>query len=111
MIDVPGTPEAGGLPPMPWVNVLANPSFGTLVTERGAAHTWSRNSREHRLTPWSNDPILDPHGEALYVRDEDAGAFWSPQPGPAPGGSALRGAPRLRQRRAGATAATTSIRR
>jgi cellobiose phosphorylase len=87
VIDVPGTPEAGGLPPMPWVNVLANPSFGTLVSERGAAHTWSRNSREHRLTPWSNDPILDPHGEALWVRDEDACAFWSPQPGPTPGGA------------------------
>ena len=87
VIDVPGTPEAGGLPPMPWVNVLANPRFGTLVSERGAAHTWSRNSREHRLTPWSNDPILDPHGEALWVRDEDARAFWSPQPGPTPGGA------------------------
>ena len=87
VIDVPGTPDAGGLPPMPWVNVLANPSFGTLVSERGAAHTWSRNSREHRLTPWSNDPILDPHGEALWVRDEDARAFWSPQPGPTPGGA------------------------
>jgi cyclic beta-1,2-glucan synthetase len=87
VIDVTGAPEAGGLPPMPWVNVLANPSFGTLVSERGAAHTWSRNSREHRLTPWSNDPILDPHGEALWVRDEDACGFWSPQPGPTPDGT------------------------
>ena len=73
------------LPPMPWVNVLANPEFGTIVSERGAATTWRGNSREHRLTPWSNDPILDPHGEALWVRDEDTGAFWSPQPGPTPG--------------------------
>lgn len=75
------------LPPMPWVNVLATPRFGTLVSERGAATTWSRNSREHRLTPWSNDPALDPHGEALWLRDEDAGLFWSPQPGPTPGGA------------------------
>jgi cyclic beta-1,2-glucan synthetase len=79
-------PPDGGLPPLPWVNVLANPEFGALVSERGAAHTWSRNSREHRLTPWSDDPVLDPHGEALWVRDEAAGAFWSPQPGPTPGG-------------------------
>jgi cyclic beta-1,2-glucan synthetase len=82
---------AGGAaagPPLPWVNVIANPGFGTLVSERGAAHTWSRNSREHRLTPWSNDPLEDPHGEALWLRDEDAGAFWSPQPGPTPGGGA-----------------------
>jgi cellobiose phosphorylase len=76
-----------GLPPMPWVNVLANPRFGALVSERGAAHTWSRNSREHRLTPWSNDPIEDPHGEALWLRDEEAGVFWSPQPGPTPDGA------------------------
>jgi cyclic beta-1,2-glucan synthetase len=77
--------DANGPPPLPWVNVLANPDFGALVSERGAAHTWSRNSRLHRLTPWSNDPIADPHGEALWIRDEEAGVFWSPQPGPTPG--------------------------
>jgi len=80
-----GAGSAGPLlPPMPWVNVIANPGFGTLVSERGAANTWSRNSREHRVTPWSNDPVGDPHGEALFVRDEAAGVYWSPQPGPAP---------------------------
>ena len=52
-------------PPMPWVNVIANPRFGTLVSESGAGFTWGGNSREHRLTPWSNDPLLGPHGEAL----------------------------------------------
>jgi N,N'-diacetylchitobiose phosphorylase len=85
VIRVPA--DAGGprLPPMPWVNVIANPTFGTLVSERGAAHTWSGNSREHRLTPWSNDPIADPHGEALWIRERDA--LWSPQPGPTPGGA------------------------
>ena len=77
---------AGGLgrPPAPWINVLANEDFGTLVSETGAGCTWSRNSREHRLTPWYNDPVLDPHGEALYLRDEDSGELWSPLPGPAP---------------------------
>jgi cyclic beta-1,2-glucan synthetase len=72
------------LPPMPWINVIANETFGFLVSESGAGYTWSRNSRENRLTPWYNDPIADPHGEALYIRDEDAGVFWSPLPGPAP---------------------------
>src|SRR5207253_939542 len=52
------------------------------VSESGAGTTWSRNSRLNRLTPWSNDPIVDPYGEALYVRDEEAGVFWSPLPGP-----------------------------
>ncbi len=74
-------------PPMPWTNVLANESFGCLVSESGAACTWSRNSREHRITPWTNDPVSDPHGEALYLRDEEAGVFWSPTPGPVPDGA------------------------
>jgi len=74
-------------PPMPWVNVIANPRFGFLVSESGAGCSWSRNSHEHRLTPWYNDPVVDPHGEAVYVRDEEAGVFWSPLPGPVPGGA------------------------
>ncbi|HRZ05795.1 MAG TPA: glycosyl transferase [Candidatus Competibacteraceae bacterium] len=78
-------PDASGrlkLPPQPWVNVIANPQFGFLASETGAGSTWSQNSRENRLTPWYNDPVLDPHGEALYLRDEDDGAFWSLTPGP-----------------------------
>jgi cyclic beta-1,2-glucan synthetase len=71
-------------PPLPWVNVVANLRFGFLASETGAGYTWSRNSRENRLTPWYNDPVLDPHGEALYLRDEDDGTFWSPLPGPVP---------------------------
>ncbi|MGE0388043.1 MAG: glycosyl transferase [Gammaproteobacteria bacterium] len=80
-------PDADGvlrLPPMPWVNVIANPGFGTLVSETGAGCTWSTNSRTNRLTPHANDPILDPHHEALYLRDETSGDFWSPLPGPVP---------------------------
>jgi N,N'-diacetylchitobiose phosphorylase len=69
-------------PPLPWTHVAANPAFGFIVSESGAGATWSGNSRENRLTPWYNDPVSDPHGEALYLRDEDAGTFWSPTPGP-----------------------------
>jgi N,N'-diacetylchitobiose phosphorylase len=72
-------------PPLPWTSVVANEEAGFLVSESGAGYTWSANSRENRLTPWSNDPVADPHGEALYLRDEEAGVFWSPTPGPAPG--------------------------
>jgi cyclic beta-1,2-glucan synthetase len=72
------------LPPMPWTNVIANPRFGCMLSETGAGYTWSRNSQANRLTPWSNDPVCDPHGEALYLRDEDSGQFWSPLPGPSP---------------------------
>src|SRR6185436_9686853 len=70
--------------PMPWVNVIANPRFGTIVTASGAAHTWSENSRENRLTSFANDPIVDPTAEALFIRDDDSGDVWSPTPGPMP---------------------------
>ncbi len=68
--------------PAPWVNVIANPDFGCLVSESGAGFTWSLNSGENRLTPWANDPVADPAGEALYLRDEETGTIWSPTPSP-----------------------------
>jgi cyclic beta-1,2-glucan synthetase len=73
-----------GLPPRPWVNVIANERFGFLFSETGAGCTWSVNSREHRITPWVNDPLIDPHDAALYLRDDETGESWSPLPGPAP---------------------------
>jgi cellobiose phosphorylase len=71
--------------PMPWVNVIANPNFGCVVSESGSGYTWCENAHEYRLTPWSNDPVSDPAGEVIYVRDEETGEFWSTTPGPAPG--------------------------
>jgi cellobiose phosphorylase len=71
--------------PAPWVNVLANARFGTVVSESGAAYTWSENAHEFRLTPWSNDPVTDATGEACYLRDEETGVYWSPTPQPARG--------------------------
>ena len=68
--------------PLPWANVIANPSFGTIVTASGSGHTWSANSRENRLTSFANDPIVDPTAEALFVRDDDSGDAWTPTPGP-----------------------------
>jgi len=64
--------------PMPWVNILANPYFGTLVSECGQGYTWVENAHEFRLTPWDNDPVKDSGGEAFYLRDEATGVFWSP---------------------------------
>lgn len=75
----------GATTPAPWVNVLANEHFGTLVSERGSAYTWLENSHEYRLTPWGNDPLSDGSGEAFWIRDEDTGRFWSPTHGPAGG--------------------------
>ncbi|WP_084813680.1 GH36-type glycosyl hydrolase domain-containing protein [Desulfogranum japonicum] len=68
--------------PAPWVNVMSNANFGTLVSESGAGFTWFGNSQRNRLTNWSNDPVLDPASEALYIRDEETGEFWSPTAAP-----------------------------
>ncbi|MDH4084793.1 MAG: hypothetical protein OEU99_14705 [Nitrospira sp.] len=64
--------------PRPWINVIANPSFGFLVSESGSGFTWSLNSHENQLTPWSNDPVTDPSGEVLYIRDDHSQEVWSP---------------------------------
>lgn len=71
--------------PAPWVNILANPQFGTVISESGLAYTWNENAHEFRLTPWSNDPVSDSRGEAFYIRDEERGNFWSPTPQPCGG--------------------------
>ena len=64
--------------PAPWINVIANPGFGFQVSTEGGGYTWSVNSRENQLTPWSNDPVSDRPGEAFYLRDDDSGDLWCP---------------------------------
>jgi cyclic beta-1,2-glucan synthetase len=75
--------QPGDETPAPWINVIANPSFGFLVSESGAGFTWAENSGENRLTTWRNDPVSDAPSEALYLRDEETGIVWSPAPLPA----------------------------
>jgi cellobiose phosphorylase len=79
------TLRPGETTPAPWVNVIGNPGFGTLVSESGGAYTWSENCHEFRLTPWYNDAVTDLSGEAFYLRDEQSGQVWSPTPLPSPG--------------------------
>ena len=76
------TTTAEQVTPAPWANVLANPQFGSVVSESGQAYTWGENAHEFRLTPWHNDPVSDPGGEAYYLRDEETGRVWSPTPLP-----------------------------
>ncbi len=75
----------GQTTPAPWINVLANAEFGTIVSESGSSYSWAENCHEFRLTPWHNDPVVDPTGEAFYLRDEETGQYWSPTPLPARG--------------------------
>jgi cyclic beta-1,2-glucan synthetase len=74
----------GETTPAPWINLIANPDFGFLVSETGGGYTWALNSGENRLSPWRNDPVSDLPGEALYLRDEETAEVWSPTPQPAP---------------------------
>ncbi|WP_235834952.1 glycoside hydrolase family 94 protein [Piscinibacter terrae] len=78
-------PRADKRPPAPWVNVIANPRFGTVVSEGGTAYTWCENAHELRLTPWHNDPVADSGGEVVYLRDEESGQVWMPTSLPSPG--------------------------
>ncbi|MBN2060772.1 MAG: cyclic beta 1-2 glucan synthetase [Deltaproteobacteria bacterium] len=79
------TTTHGQVTPSPWVNVIANPHFGTIISESGPVCTWSENAHEFRLTPWNNDLVSDSRGEAFYLRDEERGHFWSPTPLPCRG--------------------------
>jgi cyclic beta-1,2-glucan synthetase len=74
--------RAGRWTPSPWINVIANPNFGCLVSEAGSGCAWSINSQENLLTGWSNDPVSDPPSEMFYIRDDDSGELWSPTPLP-----------------------------
>jgi len=70
--------DKGATTPAPWINVVANPGFGFQVSAEGSGSAWAENSRENQLTPWSNDPVTDPAGEAIYLRDLQSGAIWTP---------------------------------
>ncbi len=72
-------------PPAPWSNVIANARFGFVATDSGLGNTWSENSYQNRLTPWNNDPVVDPQGEVVYLRDDATGEFWTATPSPAAG--------------------------
>ena len=82
--------EPGQTTPAPWVNVIANPRLGFVVSESGGGYTWAENSYENRLTPWRNDPIADEPCETIYLRDEETAAVWSATPLPAPGPAAYQ---------------------
>ena len=79
----PRQPALSQLPPAPWSNVVANPLFGFVATESGLGNSWSENSYSNRLTPWNNDPVVDPPGEVIYLRDEGTGEYWSTTATPA----------------------------
>ena len=81
--------EKGEHTPMPWCNVIANDSFGTIVSEKGGGYTWHQNSRENKLTPWQDSPAEDPQSEFLLFTDMESGQTYSPFGGPLQQGRVL----------------------
>ena len=69
--------DDGQWTPAPWINVIANPQFGFLVSADGSGSTWSLNAQQNQITPWCNDPVSDTPAEAIYLRDENSGDLWS----------------------------------
>lgn len=57
--------------PMPWSHIMANDKFGTLITTNGGGYTWHGNSRENKLTAWSNDMIGDAVSEIIYIKTKE----------------------------------------
>ncbi len=68
--------------PAPWCNVVANEHGGFLVSESGSGCTWADSSYFYRLTPWQNDPVMDPPTEVIYLRDDETGEVWTVTPVP-----------------------------
>ncbi len=69
--------DKGQWTPAPWINVIANPQFGFLVSADGSGSTWSLNAQQNQITPWCNDPVSDAPAEVIYIRDEATGMLWS----------------------------------
>ena len=53
--------------PMPWVNIIANPHFGCVVSSTMAGFTFAHNAQQFKLTGWSNDIVRDTASEMLLV--------------------------------------------
>ena len=77
VVRLPG----GQSTPHPWINVISNERFGFHVPAEGGGFTWSHNSRDYQLTPWTNDMVINRPGEALYVADLDSSKVMTPYAG------------------------------
>ena len=63
--------------PAPWVNVLANETYGAVVSQAGSGFSWFQNCQLDRLTRWENDLIQDRQGRYVYLQDTESGDLWS----------------------------------
>ena len=66
---------SSGDTPAPWSNIIANESFGTIITESGGGYTFADNSREKKISRWCNDDVLDTPSEFVVLGE--SGTLWS----------------------------------
>jgi len=53
--------------PMPWINVIANPRFGCIISSTMAGFSFAFNAQQFKLTGWSNDIVRDNASEMLLI--------------------------------------------
>ncbi|MBT8224406.1 MAG: glycosyl transferase [Dactylosporangium sp.] len=72
VIDRPDTP-------LPWINYLGTEAYFGIVSNTAGGYSFYRDARLRRLTRYRyNNAPLDLGGRYVYLRDNDAGVFWSP---------------------------------
>ena len=55
--------------PLIWSNILANENFGSIISNNQTGFTYAKNSREYKLTSWTNDPLLADCSEGIKIND------------------------------------------
>jgi len=63
--------------PRPWVNVISNGDYAMVVSQAGGGYSWRGNAGQNRITRAFQDLVKDNWGKWVYIRDKNAGTFWS----------------------------------
>lgn len=56
--------------PTPWFNIIANKTFGSLVSNNLSGFTYYNNSQEYKITSWTNDIVSFDQSEGFKINDE-----------------------------------------
>ncbi len=65
--------------PLPWINYLGCQAYFGLISNTAGGYSFYRDARLRRITRYRyNNAPFDFGGRYLYLRDDDAGQFWSP---------------------------------
>ena len=51
--------------PTPWCNIIANKTFGTIITNNGCGYTYAYNSGEFKISSWTNEMVINDKSEGF----------------------------------------------